>query len=559
MIKTIEDAIDLAKKHSNDGYEYLYRKTYKYNYYVALKIVKNEAITEDVLQDSYIKAFDCLDTLEDTSKFKSWMAQIVSHKALDEVRKNNPLLFSETEDEEGSDISATFVDDRLEYNPEISLDKSETSRLVNEILDTLSEEQKICTLMYYGQELSVKEIATSLDVSENTVKSRLSYARKNIKEKVLELEKKGTKLYGLVPIVFFAMLLKNEANAAELAPEIAFTSASMFGNTSAKGVFGALKTASVKIVAAVVSVSVITGTAIGVHTLSKPEETGLYIDFNNTGEPYKFIRYNNKVQSIEDEKGGFIDLLYFTYVLYKENDYSDVTMDSTFLVDPNKENYNSGIFIREYSGVKFIYCDNDVYKINDDNSLVNVRDTEEPLISNQIDDYKLTESIQDSIENGELSEYVNLAKYFDTSKNLYGNYEKQNDKILALIDATNVTDLSEFYAPVSDDNSYEMDISGVWTNDTSEIAVSGYTDYITGEGDDYYVGIAEIDGIGYHMYAEDKKGFTTENVYLLEKLRPEYLGDGYGYKIVFYSNDTIRLFYHEDFVAEYELVERLSP
>ena len=69
--------------------------------------------------------------------------------------------------------------------------------------------------MYYIQEMSVKEISAILNVSENTVKSRLNYARKNIEEKVKELEKKGTKLYSLAPIPFFVLLLHTEADACE--------------------------------------------------------------------------------------------------------------------------------------------------------------------------------------------------------------------------------------------------------------------------------------------------------------------------------------------------------
>lgn len=53
----------------------------------------------------------------------------------------------------------------------------------------------------------MKDIAQTLGVSENTVKSRLSYGRRKIKEQVLDLEKRGTKLYSVAPFVFFLYLL----------------------------------------------------------------------------------------------------------------------------------------------------------------------------------------------------------------------------------------------------------------------------------------------------------------------------------------------------------------
>lgn len=76
-----------------------------------------------------------------------------------------------------------------------------------EILDHLPEDQRVVIGMFYYEEMSVKDIAQTLGVSENTVKSRLSYGRKKIKEQVMDLEKRGTKLYNVAPFVFFLYLL----------------------------------------------------------------------------------------------------------------------------------------------------------------------------------------------------------------------------------------------------------------------------------------------------------------------------------------------------------------
>lgn len=75
------------------------------------------------------------------------------------------------------------------------MDYAETKRLMKEILDGLPEDQKLCVLMYYYEELSVSDIADALGCSTGTVKSRLNYARKKIRNDVEELERKGTKLY----------------------------------------------------------------------------------------------------------------------------------------------------------------------------------------------------------------------------------------------------------------------------------------------------------------------------------------------------------------------------
>lgn len=212
----IKEAVKLARENNNEGYAYLYENTYQKGYYVALKYMKDEDRAIDVLQDAYVRAFKYIGQLDEADKFPAWFARIVATTALNELKKKSPILFSQMEDEEGNSEVDNFYDEREEYQPEVTLDKAETRRLVNEIIDTLSDEQRICITMFYMEEMSVKEMAEVLGVSENTVKSRLNYGRQKIKDKVLELEKKGTKLYGVAPIPFLLWLLRSDVLAQEI-------------------------------------------------------------------------------------------------------------------------------------------------------------------------------------------------------------------------------------------------------------------------------------------------------------------------------------------------------
>ena len=216
MKMNTSEAIALAKEGKEEGFSFLYQETYQKSYYVALKFMKQEEEALDVLQDAYIRAFNHMDQLQDVEKFSPWFAKIVASTALNELKKKKAVLFSQLNTyDENSDIEDTFEDDRTDTQPELSYDKKETERLVREMLDSLSDEQRMCILMYYTEQLSVKEIAETLQCSENTVKSRLSYGRKSIKEKVLELEKKGTKLYSVSPIGFFLLLLSKDIKNVE--------------------------------------------------------------------------------------------------------------------------------------------------------------------------------------------------------------------------------------------------------------------------------------------------------------------------------------------------------
>lgn len=255
------EAVQKAMKGDQEAYTYLYEKTYTKCFYLARKFLNSEHTAQDIVQDAYVKAFKSLDTLEDPEKFPSWIGTIVSNLAKNELKRRKVTLFSETENEDGQDISDTFVDDRVSVQPEIVMDQNETTRLMKEIIDTLTDEQRICVTMFYMEQMSVKEMASVLEVSENTVKSRLNYGRQKIKDKVLDLEKKGTKLYGLAPIPFFLLLLKEDVKAAQ-ATQIPSMSAAV--SSATKAVTTAAGTGST--VAGTTAATVAAGTGKGIAT-----------------------------------------------------------------------------------------------------------------------------------------------------------------------------------------------------------------------------------------------------------------------------------------------------
>ena len=212
------EAVILAKQGREEGYHFLYETTYKSKYYLALQYMKNEDAAQDVLQEAYMRAFSRLDMLEQPEAFSGWLGKIVANTAKNMLQKRNPLLFSEMADEEED---AAFLyeqeDESPEYQPELSYTRRETQELVHEMIDALSEEQRICILMYEIEGISIREIATALNCSENTVKSRLNYGRKNLRKRAEELQNKGYKLYGLAPLPLLLYLLHadEECLAAE--------------------------------------------------------------------------------------------------------------------------------------------------------------------------------------------------------------------------------------------------------------------------------------------------------------------------------------------------------
>lgn len=191
----------------------LYRRTCSAAYKTAAVLIKDEDVVMDILQDSYVKAFRNLHQLREPDKFRAWMKRIIHNGAVDWLRKRKPEVFSEMSyDSEGT---VDIPDDRICSLPEAVIDRNETARIMGEILDGLSPDHRAVIVMYYYEQMTVKNIAAELGVNENTVKSRLLHGRKNIEAAVRRLEKQGTKLYGLAPIPFLLFLFRSwEVQAA---------------------------------------------------------------------------------------------------------------------------------------------------------------------------------------------------------------------------------------------------------------------------------------------------------------------------------------------------------
>lgn len=211
--------VALAREGNQDALAALYEKTYNEVFYTIKSMIKDEDTVLDILQDTYVKAFTHLDRFQGDSKFSPWVRQIGANTARDYLKKKKPMLFTDLAAGEEPDepVEEHFADLDAGNLPDEVLDRAETTRLVREIIDGLPEDQRAVIGMYYYQEMPVKDIAAALGASESAVKSRLLYGRRKIEAQVRDLEKKGTKFYGLAPIPFLLWLMgAQEAQAAQL-------------------------------------------------------------------------------------------------------------------------------------------------------------------------------------------------------------------------------------------------------------------------------------------------------------------------------------------------------
>lgn len=256
--KTLRGNVDpalVAKAKTGDqsAVSELYRQTYTGLYRSIRSMVHDEDLAWDILQDSYLKAFQNMDKLEADGAFLSWLRRIAVNETSRQMSKRLPVNFSELGGgEEDDDTQPELPDLDPDVQPELALDRQETSRLVREILAELPEQQQLVVGMHYYEDLSIKEIAELLHVSTGTVKTQLHFGRKKIETKVRALEQQGVKLYGLSPFAFLIALMRRmepSKAAGESSLKAVLAQAPAVGGSAAAGGTAAVGAEAVKLTA----------------------------------------------------------------------------------------------------------------------------------------------------------------------------------------------------------------------------------------------------------------------------------------------------------------------
>ncbi len=240
--------VEGVQKGDSDAAAQLYTTFEKDIYYYIFKTVNDSELAADLTQDTFIEILETISTLQEPAAFVTWSRKIAYHKCTAYFRKRKELLADE--DEDGYSVFDTAEEDRTEFLPAEALDKADLRATIARMINDLPEVQRNALVLRYFDELSVQQIAEIQGVSEGTVKSRLNYGRKAMKEAVETYEKKnGVKLHcvGVVPLLLWFFRQSRRASAAAATPAAAAASASAsasaFASASASVAKAAAKTA----------------------------------------------------------------------------------------------------------------------------------------------------------------------------------------------------------------------------------------------------------------------------------------------------------------------------
>lgn len=169
-----------SKERMHQIYETFYSRVYREAYF----IVKDQHLAEDILQDTFLKAFHQLDHLEDPNKMGAWLVTITKHTAIDHLRKE---MKETSTDLELLPVKYKQVDPTK--NVEAMIEYRFIRKELFKKIIQLKKEHREILLLRYQEELKQKEISALKNIKIGTVKSRLHRARKSLKVELLKDKK----------------------------------------------------------------------------------------------------------------------------------------------------------------------------------------------------------------------------------------------------------------------------------------------------------------------------------------------------------------------------------
>lgn len=164
-------------------FEIVMRRYNQRLYRIIRSILGSDTDVEDVLQDAYLKAYGHLGQFEGRSSFATWLTKIAVYEAIARARKGRrfqPLEVTVGDDENRvAELRSTLPD------PEQTASRHELRRLIEDAVDHLPDTFREVFVMREIEQMSQAETAECLGLKEETVKTRLHRARRQIESHLL--------------------------------------------------------------------------------------------------------------------------------------------------------------------------------------------------------------------------------------------------------------------------------------------------------------------------------------------------------------------------------------
>ena len=171
-------AIAAVKSGDRSAYDYLVSKYMKRVVSIAWGIVRNAADAEDLAQEAFVKAYESMGRFHSGEPFGPWIYRIVTNLSLDVMKHRTRFRHEELSGMEpaGRRDGAT-----------LGAVTSELARRIDEAIEALPEMQRVVARLFLVEDFDHQEIAAMTRLSEGTVRSHLSLARKKLRERLADI------------------------------------------------------------------------------------------------------------------------------------------------------------------------------------------------------------------------------------------------------------------------------------------------------------------------------------------------------------------------------------
>ena len=181
------EAVARASRGDHEAFRVLVERYQSRAYGLALRILGDPDRARDALQEAFLKAYSALDRFEGRSGFYTWLYRLVFNQCIDMKRRDKSAGHLEWDDEVAREVSPDAAPGAEGLAaPDRGLARTELREALGAAIESLPTDARRTLVMREIDGLSYAEIAAALEIPKGTVMSRLHYARKRMREALIE-------------------------------------------------------------------------------------------------------------------------------------------------------------------------------------------------------------------------------------------------------------------------------------------------------------------------------------------------------------------------------------
>ncbi len=166
------------------AYEYLVKKHRPSVFHIINRMIRNDDISAELVQETFMKAFSSLASYRSEYRFSTWLYKIAANTSIDHLRKRRIKALSLDRPIETKDGEVEIEVPDYSFHPGLDLERKEKRFSIEEAITSLPEKYRQVIIYRHTDDKSYEEIADLLSIPVGTVKARIFRARELLKKKL---------------------------------------------------------------------------------------------------------------------------------------------------------------------------------------------------------------------------------------------------------------------------------------------------------------------------------------------------------------------------------------